>query len=201
MIAIVDYGINNLGSITNMLKRLEVGFNVVNEPKDLKRASKIVLPGIGSFDTGMKALINSGLKTALDEAVLIEKKSILGICLGMHFLTHGSEEGNLPGFGWINASAKKMSTAFGLKVPHMGWNLVKKMKSNALINTLDEQSRFYFVHSYAVKVEEDEETLLRTKYGFEFDSGIHANHIYGVQFHPEKSHRFGMQILKNFSVL
>lgn len=201
MITVVDYGINNLGSIINMLKRIGVSVNVVKDPKALKKATKILLPGIGAFDAGMQALISSGMKCALEEKVLIEKRPILGICLGMHFLTRGSEEGTLPGFGWIRASTRKLNLAQNYKVPHMGWNLVNKMKENDLINSLDEPARFYFVHAYAVQVDNQEDALLQTDYGHTFDSGIHADNIYGLQFHPEKSHKFGMQILKNFSEL
>jgi len=200
MITIVDYGMGNLGSVFNMFKKIGIASKITSDLEEIKTATKLLLPGVGSFDKAMQKINNSGIKQVLDQKVLIEETPILGICLGMQLLTNSSEEGKEKGLGYINASTIKFSFLDKkMKVPHMGWNLVKKSTTSLLTADLEEESRFYFVHSFYVKVKNRENSILKTKYGLEFDSAIQNKNIYGAQFHPEKSHRFGMKLLKKFS--
>ena len=200
MITIVDYGMGNLGSVFNMLKKIGVASKITSNIEEIKSATKLLLPGVGSFDKAMQRINDSGIKEVLDYKVLKEETPVLGICLGMQLLTNNSEEGIEKGLGYINASTKKFSFQDKkMKVPHMGWNLVEKSTSSLLTTNFEEESRFYFVHSYYVKVVNQENSILKTNYGLEFDSAIQNKNIYGAQFHPEKSHKFGMKLLKNFS--
>lgn len=201
MITIVDYGMGNLGSVFNMFKKIGVASKIASDLEEIKSATKLLLPGVGSFDKAMQKINSSGIKEVLDYKVLKEKTPILGICLGMQLLMNNSEEGAEPGLGYIDGYAKKFqfSKEKKLKVPHMGWNIVKKAKPSLLTQDFEEESRFYFVHSYYVEVEKQENSILKTTYGLEFDSAIQHKNIYGAQFHPEKSHKFGMKLLKNFS--
>ena len=200
MITIVDYGMGNLGSVFNMFKKIGIASKITSDLEEIKTATKLLLPGVGSFDKAMQKINNSGIKQVLDQKVLIEETPILGICLGMQLLTNSSEEGKEKGLGYINASTIKFSFLDKkMKVPHMGWNLVKKSTTSLLTADLEEESRFYFVHSFYVKVKNRENSILKTKYGLEFDSAIQNKNIYGAQFHPEKSHRFGMKLHKKFS--
>lgn len=200
MITIIDYGIGNLGSIVNMFKHLGIAAKTEDDPTEIGKATKLLLPGVGSFDTAMRRLRERGLRSILDHKALVEKVPVLGICLGMQMLTKSSEEGNEAGLGWIPASTKRFPET-QLKVPHMGWNNIQSIKQNPLSHDLSEESRFYFVHSFYVLVENDQNSFMKTNYGINFDSGIQSENIYGVQFHPEKSHKFGMQILRNFESL
>ncbi|WP_417291665.1 imidazole glycerol phosphate synthase subunit HisH [Corallibacter sp.] len=201
MITIVDYGMGNLGSVFNMFKKIGVESKITSDLEEIKGAQKILLPGVGSFDNAMKRLNESGIRDILDTKVFVEKTPVLGICLGMQLLTLGSEEGKEKGLGWINANTKKFQFAKEkkLKVPHMGWNLVYPSTKSKLTENFVEESRFYFVHSYYVEVENQENSILKSNYGIEFDSAIQHNNIYGAQFHPEKSHKFGMKLFENFS--
>jgi glutamine amidotransferase len=201
MITIIDYGLGNLGSIKNMLKYIGVACEIQSDLESIKRAQKIILPGVGKFDTGMSRINQSGLRDILDYKALKEQIPILGICLGMQLLTNGSEEGSLAGLGWIDAYVKKFQANKNLKVPHMGWNLVKTSNSNTLNESFPIESRFYFVHSYYVEVVNPENSMFKTFYGNEFDSGIVSKNIYGFQFHPEKSHKFGMMLFEQFTKL
>jgi glutamine amidotransferase len=199
MITVVDYGLGNLGSIENMLKRINVPVNVTSNLSEIKKASKLLLPGVGKFDAAMNRINDSGLRDVLDEKALNEKIPVLGICLGMQLLTCSSEEGGVPGLGWIKATTKKFPVFGDLKVPHMGWNVVDVSNDNVLIQSLPKDSRFYFVHSYCVHVHDSKHSILKTKYGIEFDSAVGHGNVFGTQFHPEKSHKFGMQLLRNFA--
>ncbi len=200
MITIIDYGMGNLGSVINMFKRIGVVSKITSDLKEIKRAKKILLPGVGSFDKAMRKINDSGIKEILDYKVLKEEIPILGICLGMQLLTKSSEEGVEKGLGYIDALTKRFSFQDKkIKVPHMGWNLVEKSTPSMLTSDFDEQSKFYFVHSFYVQVNNEEHSILKTMYGFKFDSAIQYKNIYGAQFHPEKSHKFGMKLLKNFS--
>ncbi|MCB0355412.1 MAG: imidazole glycerol phosphate synthase subunit HisH [Bdellovibrionales bacterium] len=183
----------------NMLKKVGCKAQWSSDPKIIEQATKLIFPGVGSFDLAMKKLLDSGLVPILEKKVLHEKTPLLGVCLGMQLLTQGSEEGEMPGLGWVKAQTKKFRpTDKKLKIPHMGWNeVVPKVKSK-LTKNLDQHSRFYFVHSYFVECENPENILFESDYGQRFASGIFSDNIFGVQFHPEKSHRFGMQLMANY---
>ena len=203
MITIVDYGMGNLGSIKNMFKYIGVETTIESDVDKIKNASKILLPGVGSFDTAMKKINESDLKEVLNEKALKEQVPVLGICLGMQLLTNSSEEGSLAGLGWIDAKTMSFKNRIDKKyrIPHMGWNIVNKSNVSLLTNGFEEfdETRFYFVHSYFVKVENEKNSILKTSYGVEFDSAIQKDNIYGAQFHPEKSHKFGMKFFENFA--
>ena len=201
MITIVDYGMGNLGSILNMFKRIGVKAAVTKDPKALQSAEKILLPGVGAFDAAMERIAASGLRQILDHKALVERVPVLGICLGMQLLTRGSEEGTLLGLGWIDADTKRFPARAGLKVPHMGWNVALPATPSVLTENLPEVPRFYFVHSYYVQTDDPAYSIMCTTHGVTFDSAIQHDNIYGAQFHPEKSHKFGMQLLKNFAEL
>lgn len=203
MITIVDYGMGNLGSIKNMFKYIGVEAEIQSDVDKIKNASKILLPGVGSFDTAMKKINESDLKEVLIEKALKEQVPVLGICLGMQLLTNSSEEGNLAGLGWIDAKTMSFKNRIDkkYKIPHMGWNIVNRSNDSSLTQGFEEfeETRFYFVHSYFVKVEDEKNSILKTNYGLEFDSAIQKDNIYGAQFHPEKSHKFGMKFFENFA--
>lgn len=200
MIHIVDYGVGNLASISNMLKHIGVASAVTGNPSELINASKIILPGVGSFDQAMNSLNEQGLIPVLTELALDRRIPVLGVCLGMQLLCRGSEEGRLPGLGWIPALLKKFpSEQPQFKTLHMGWNTVGQTSASALMQDLGPTPRFYFVHGYYCEVESPEHAIGVTNYGVPFASVIRRDNIYGVQFHPEKSHRFGKQLYMNFS--
>jgi len=201
MINIVDYGIGNLKSILNILNYIGVNSRISNSIEDIRNADKLILPGVGHFKTGMKNLIHSNLIDTLNEEVLAKKKNILGICLGMQLMTKHSEEGDCDGLGWIDATTKKFQLSEPLKVPHMGWNNVNYKKDTALNKNISKEPRHYFVHSYFVDCNNKEDVLATTLYGNEFVSAFQHKNIYGVQFHPEKSHKYGMELLRNFNQL
>lgn len=202
MITIIDYGMGNLGSILNMFKRIGILAIVTKEHSKIQDAEKLLLPGVGAFDSAMERINNSGLRDLLDSKVRVDQVPILGICLGMQLLTRGSEEGSLQGFGWIKADTKRFPLQDKLKVPHMGWNIVRPVNPSGFTESLTtEESRFYFVHSYYVTVDNPKDSLLRCHYGLDFDAAVNKANVYGTQFHPEKSHKFGMRLLKNFAEL
>ena len=197
MLTIIDYGMGNLGSIANMIKKVGHKCIITSDLEEIKSASKLILPGVGSFDNGMKNLAELGMIEILNQKVLIEKTPILGICLGMQLMTKSSEEGKLAGLGWVDAQTKKF-VSDTLKIPHMGWNLIKHEKSSHLFDECKSEKRFYFVHSYYVGCNNQEDILTDTNYTQDFVSSFEKENIVGVQFHPEKSHKFGMSLLKNF---
>lgn len=204
MITIVDYGMGNLGSVENMFKKIGIATETTGDLKSISRAQKILLPGVGAFDAAMKRILETdGLLDVLNQKALGERVPVLGICLGMQLLTNGSEEGLFPGLGWIDAETIKFkfSTGVQLKVPHMGWNEITIQNDSVLLKNLDNSSRFYFVHSYYVQCRKSENVLANTFHGMPFNSIISNKNIFGAQFHPEKSHKFGMQLLKNFAEL
>jgi imidazole glycerol-phosphate synthase subunit HisH len=200
MITIVDYGMGNLGSIQNMFKRIKVESEITSEVGTIARAKKILLPGVGAFDAAMQKIESAGLLEVLNRKVMVDKVPTFGICLGMQLLTKSSEEGKLPGLGWIDARTVKFNfTNNSLKIPHMGWNTVNVKRESSLISDLPAEPRFYFVHSYYVSCAQATDVLTTTHYGMDFHSIIQHNNIFGAQFHPEKSHKFGMRILENFA--
>ncbi len=201
MIIIIDYKTGNYGSVLNMLKKIGAEAVISSNILDIKKADKLILSGIGSFDNGMKNLQELGILSILDEKVLESKTPILGICLGMQLFAKKSEEGDLAGLGWIDAKVIKFKfnkNHNNLKVPHMGWNTAELSKRNVLFEDMDEEQRFYFTHSYYMKCNENNDVIATTEHGIKFTSIVQKNNIFGVQFHPEKSHRFGMQLLNNF---
>jgi len=204
MIAIIDYGLGNVKAFANVYYRLNIPAVIVKQPDDLKAVKKIILPGVGSFDHAMQMLDKSGLRHALDEFVLHRNVPVLGICVGMQMLAHSSEEGVLPGLGWIDGKVKKMNPTrltHSTHLPHMGWNDVRPVKKNKLFKELEQSARFYFLHSYYFQVQNENDVIAVTDYGGLFTCAINAKNIYGVQFHPEKSHQYGIQLLKNFAEL
>lgn len=203
MIVVIDYGMGNIASILNMFKR--IGYRDVlfsNDPKQIESATKLLLPGVGAFDNGINSLKESGLIPLLNKRALEHKIPVLGICLGMQLLTRRSEEGEQRGLGWISADTRKFNFMDNpnLKIPHMGWNYITVKKESPLL-TSSVRSKYYFVHSYYVKCDNPNDVIATCNYGFEFDCIIQHDNIFGAQFHPEKSHKFGMELLYNFSKL
>ena len=198
MNVIVDYGMGNSGSILNMIRKIGDNAIISSSPEDINKASKLILPGVGSFDRGVENLRRYNLIDALDQKVLVEKTPILGICLGMQLFTKSSEEGVLPGFGWFDADTVKFEIDKDLKVPHMGWNYVDVKDSDLLFKDFNERPRFYFVHSYHVQCRSSLDIISSSSYGIDFVSAIRKGNIYATQFHPEKSHKFGLRLMSNF---
>jgi glutamine amidotransferase len=201
MLAIVDYGVGNLASIKNMLKRAGCDAVITSSQADILSADKLILPGVGAFDTCSEKLGNSGLIDVLGKKVLEQKTPILGICVGLQLLTAGSEEGVLPGLGWIGGRVVKFRQDLlqpQQKIPHMGWADVSLSKSSRLFEDMYEEPRFYFVHSYHVELTDPADSLVSAVYGYGFAAGVEHENILGVQFHPEKSHKFGLKMLTNF---
>jgi imidazole glycerol-phosphate synthase subunit HisH len=204
MIVIINYGLGNLGSMLNMLKKIGADTIISNDHQTIEKADKLILPGVGSFDAGMERLKAQGLIPVLQKRVLQEKIPILGVCLGMQLLGMGSEEGQLTGLGWLNAESIRFNfkgANTNLKIPHMGWNQLIIRMAHPLFAGLEAGNRFYFIHSYHVVCSNPDNILTTTSYGVDFTSTVVKNNIMGVQFHPEKSHKFGMRLLKNFSEL
>ena len=201
MIAILDYGLGNLGSIRNMLKRIGEDSIITNDKEVIISADKLILPGVGKFDAGIEGLNKADLVPIIKEEILNKKKKILGICLGMQLLLDGSEEGRLEGLGLIHGFSKRFPNDLDLRVPNMGWNEVFSDESCVLTQEVPKPMRFYFAHSYYAKTDVESESVIWTEYGLRYASGIKKENVFGVQFHPEKSHKYGMQLLKNFASL
>ena len=198
MISIIDYGVGNIGSVCNMIKKVGGQVEVVKTYEEVLKANKLLLPGVGSFDFGMQSLEDRGLDKAIQKAVLENGSHILGICLGMQLLLNGSAEGKKHGLGLIAGSSKIFDrNKFKIKIPHMGWNEIKATKNNKLFE-FDEYCRFYFVHSFYVQCDDFNDIAAFAHYGDDFVAAIERNNVLGVQFHPEKSHKFGMLLMKRF---
>jgi imidazole glycerol-phosphate synthase subunit HisH len=203
MIAIVDYGMGNLGSIANMLRFIGAPSIITSRPDEILGADRLILPGVGHFAAGMRALEERGLVPVLQEKVIGRGAPVLGICLGMQLLTRESEEGHVPGLGWIDGRTVRFRFGGGdarTRVPHMGWNAVRVLRGSALFpEGPATEARFYFVHSYYVECREPGAVLATTRYGEDFVSAVEKGNVMGAQFHPEKSHRFGMALLRGFA--
>lgn len=200
MIVVVDYGAGNIGSVLNMIRKVGGQAIASSQPDELRNAQKILLPGVGSFDNAVIKLEQLGLAQPLRDCGAAGVP-LFGICLGMQLLSYGSEEGTLPGLGLIPGRVRRFrfeAEQSALKIPHMGWNQVMASKKHPLADGLEAGARFYFVHSYHYDCEDPADELFRTHYGYDFTSGVQRGNVMGVQFHPEKSHRFGMQLFKNF---
>ncbi|HBY55525.1 MAG TPA: imidazole glycerol phosphate synthase subunit HisH [Coxiellaceae bacterium] len=198
MIVIIDYGVGNIGSIVSMLNKIGVESVVSSSVIDIQNASKLILPGVGAFDKAMSELNNRGIIQSLCKAVIGDKKPILGICLGAQILGNSSEEGKMAGLKWIDMDVKRFSNT-SFRVPHMGWNFVKPIRNSILFDASDvQEQRFYFVHSFYMSCKCREDILAISSYGDDFVCAVNRENIYGVQFHPEKSHKFGFNLLKRF---
>lgn len=199
MVVIVDYGMGNVGSILNMLKKVGALAKISGDPVDIMKADRLILPGVGTFDEGMKNLADRRIIDVLNKRVLEDKCNILGICLGMQLLTKRSEEGHLAGLGWIQAETIRFKAEnTNIKIPHMGWNEVKPVNKTSLFLGYNNIPRYYFVHSYHVACKNPEDILGTSFHGYEFTAAVKKANIMGTQFHPEKSHKYGMQLLQNF---
>lgn len=204
MIHIIDYGLGNIQAFVNMYKRLGVGTVRAKAPDDLVHASKLILPGVGAFDHAMELLEASGMREPLDELVLRRGVPVLGICVGMQILAESSEEGVSAGLGWVPGQVRAFGSnakSEALPMPHMGWNDVAPAVASSLFKGLKEDARFYFLHSYYFECSDAANSAARAFYGFEFDCAVENENVYGVQFHPEKSHHWGAALLKNFAEL
>jgi glutamine amidotransferase len=200
MLIIIDYGTGNLGSMANMLKKIRVPAKISSDPGEIESAEKLILPGVGSFDHGMQKLRELNLIDILNKKVIRDKTPILGICLGMQLFTKASEEGVQQGLGWVDGNTVKfnMDKYPALKIPHMGWDTLDIKKSHFLMQDTDSNAMYYFVHSFHVICNHREDVLSTSRYGYDFVSSLAKDNIIGVQFHPEKSHKYGMKLLENF---
>lgn len=203
MIAVVSYGVGNVGSIFSMLRKIGVPAFAASTPDDLAAADRIILPGVGSFDHGIATLAASGLIEALRERVVRDRIPVLGICLGMQLLGTGSEEGSLPGLGLLDAHCVRFRPEGTpqIKVPHMGWNELAFRRRSPITEGIEDGARFYFVHTYHLTCADERDVLATAHHGVDFTAMVQHENVWGAQFHPEKSHRFGMTLLGNFGRL
>jgi glutamine amidotransferase len=202
MIHIVDYGLGNVQAFMNMFKRLGLESTRARTSEDLRGATKLILPGVGAFDHAMELLDASGMRASLEHLVISKGVPVLGICVGMQILANASDEGKRHGLGWIEGRVRSFaanSASNNLPMPHMGWNDITATTGSHLFNGLEKDARFYFLHSYYFECEKNSHVSGRAEYGFQFDCAVQKANIFGVQFHPEKSHHWGADLLKNFS--
>lgn len=204
MVSIINYGLGNVKAFANILKNLNVEFSIASTPEELAKSTKIILPGVGAFDHAMAKLNESGLRETLDDMVLNKKVPVVGICVGMQMMAKRSDEGTSEGLGWIDAEVKKFDVSkiqFKTHLPHMGWNDIVATKELPILKGLEENAKFYFLHSYYFQCNDDSNIIATAEYGVDFTCAANKDNIFGVQFHPEKSHQWGIQLLKNFSEL
>ncbi len=202
MISLIDFHCGNTASVVNMLMKLGVNVKVVSNARDLEGSSGFILPGVGSFDMGMRNLHGQDLIPLLSEKVLVEKIPILGICLGAQLLFEKSEEGREQGLGWLGGEVKKFDInrlRQRDRIPNMGWLEIKKTKRSLLFDSFEQAPRFYFVHSYHIECRESSDVVATACHGYKFTAAVQRANIFGVQFHPEKSHSFGYSLLKNYT--
>lgn len=204
MITIIDYGLGNIRAFLNVYERLKVNVKIAHSSSDIKGASKLILPGVGAFDYAMAQFNNSGMRDEVENQVFNNKIPIVGICVGMQMMSKSSDEGKLAGLGWIDGNVRLFNSdliKFKTRLPHMGWNTIIKKKESSLLLNLENDARFYFLHSYYFECNNEEDILCETEYGIKYSSAVNKNNIFGVQFHPEKSHSNGVQLLQNFAKL
>jgi glutamine amidotransferase len=204
MITIIDYGLGNIRAFVNVYERLNIKTKIARVPDDLKGASKIILPGVGAFDHAMSQLNSSGMRDELETQVKQNKVPVMGICVGMQMLAKSSDEGILPGLGWIDGVVKVFDAStipYKTRLPHMGWNSISPVNSNVLMTNFNDDSRFYFLHSYYFVTHNPEDVIATTEYGITYASAVNNDNVFGIQFHPEKSHANGIELLKNFATL
>jgi len=202
MIGIIDYGLGNINAFLNIFKRLHIPAKRLHTPDDFFDVEKLILPGVGAFDHAMQTFGNSGMREITEKRVLEEKVPVIGICVGMQMLAHSSDEGNLPGLGWVPGVVRKFDESkipYTTRLPHMGWNDVEVDKTSPIFKTFPDDPKFYFLHSYYFECENQEDSIAKANYGDEFTCSVNRGNVFGVQFHPEKSHHFGVQLLENFS--
>lgn len=204
MITIIDYGLGNIRAFQNVYEKLSIPVKVARVPGEVENATKIILPGVGSFDYAMRQLNRSGMREVLEERVLVDKIAVMGICVGMQMLADSSEEGNECGLGWIKGNVCKFDANlihFKSRLPHMGWNTIIPKDNVYLFNGIENQARFYFLHSYYFECNDEAHVISRTDYGITYASAVNKENVFGIQFHPEKSHNNGIRLLNNFAKL
>jgi glutamine amidotransferase len=204
MITLIDYGVGNIFAFQNVYKRLDIPTKIAKTPSDLENAEKLILPGVGAFDYAMEQLNASGMRQILDELVIEKKIPVIGICVGMQMMGNRSDEGTSEGLKWVDAEIIKFDENLiqqRTKLPHMGWNDVSPLKAHPLFKGLEQESIFYFLHSYYFKCNRQEDVIAISDYGISFASAVNSNNVYGIQFHPEKSHQYGEKLLNNFAQL
>lgn len=204
MITIIDYGVGNIFAFQNVYKRLDIPTKIAKTSQDLANAEKLILPGVGSFDYAMNQLNNSGMREKLDELVLDKKVPVIGICVGMQMMGNRSDEGKLEGLKWIDSEILKFDESLiqqRTKLPHMGWNDVTPVNNHPLFIGLEKDAIFYFLHTFYFKCKNEKESIAISNYGISFSSAVNRDNIYGIQFHPEKSHQYGEKLLNNFANL
>jgi imidazole glycerol-phosphate synthase subunit HisH len=201
MITIINYGLGNIRAFINVYERLNIKINIANTKQEIKNATRLILPGVGAFDHAMSQLNHSGMRDVLDEQVMMHHVPVIGICVGMQIMAKFSEEGKSSGLGWLDAEVKHIDTTkipYKTHLPHMGWNSINIERKTNLFDQLGEQSKFYFLHSYCFHCNQHDDIIAKTEYGIQFASAVNRGNVYGIQFHPEKSHQNGIKLLRNF---
>lgn len=202
MIGIIDYGLGNIKAFENIYRKLHIPVRILKKSDDFEGVSKLILPGVGAFDHAMNTFNTSGMREVAEEMVLNKKIPVVGICVGMQMLAHSSDEGSMQGLGWIDGEVKRFDETkitFATHLPHMGWNDVLVEKQNPILTNFSGEPKFYFLHSYYFVCNNPEDTIATSEYGIKFTCAVNNRNVFGVQFHPEKSHGFGIQLLENFS--